>query len=33
MVLLEKIIRYESEDAIHVTARDVSELVRCKDCR
>lgn len=30
---LEKIIRYESKDGIHVTARDISELVRCKDCK
>lgn len=30
---LEKIIRYESEDGIHVKAMDMGELVRCKDCK
>lgn len=30
---LEKIIRYESEDGIHVKAMDMGELVRCRDCR
>ena len=30
---LEKIIRYESEDGIHVKAMDRGELVRCKDCK
>ena len=29
----EKIIRYESEDGLHVKAMDMGELVRCKDCK
>jgi len=30
---IEKIIRYESEDGLHVKAMEVGELVRCADCK